>query len=132
MQSLLLVNNLEDKADDERGNTQACQHHQWGGVVEFGSIGNSLVGHGEDLADEQGEQPQADILYPEDKGVGRADDLGVYQLGHAWPQRGGDKRERCAENEDGHVGYDDSAYLVALEFGKNEGEGKVAVNPERA
>ena len=53
MQSLLLVNNLEDKADDERGNTQACQHHQWGGVVELGSIGNSLVGHGEDLADAQ-------------------------------------------------------------------------------
>ena len=58
--------------------------------------------------------------------MSRGNSHSVYQLGHAWPQRSGDKRERCAENEDSDIGHDDSAYLIALELGQNEGEGKVA------
>ena len=64
--AFLLVDNLQHKAEDEGCNTQTCQHEQWGGVVELRRIGNARVGGVEYLADEQGEQPETNVLNPED------------------------------------------------------------------
>ena len=136
--ALLLVDILEHEAEQQGGYAEACQHDERGGVVvrhggllrgdEAGlKVAYELrVGLVEHLADEHGEEPQADVLYPENQGVGAADDFGVDKLGHAGPKRCGHEREAGAENEDCDVGHDNSAYGVALEHGQDEGEGEVA------
>ena len=98
-----LVDDLQQEAEQQGGNTEARQHDERRGVVELGGIGDSGIGGVEHLADEQGEEPQADVLNPENEGVGRADDLGVDELRNAGPQGGGHEREAGAENKDGGI-----------------------------
>ena len=50
--------------------------------------GTFFIGLVKDNADKGGEQTEADILYPEDGGVGRTDNLLVNQFGHRGPQGG--------------------------------------------
>lgn len=88
-----------------------------------GAFGVGVVQH---HADEGGEEAEADVLNPEDGGIGRADDLLVDQLGHRGPQGGGHQREGGAEDEDGDIGHHGAADGVALEDGQDEGEGEVA------
>ena len=124
-EAFLLVYNLEEEADDEGGNAEAGKHDEGSGVVELCGVGHTLVGGYEHLADEQREEPEADVLNPEDESVGRADNLCVNELRHTGPERCGHERERGTEHQDGHVSNDHAAYLVALEGRKHEGEGEV-------
>ena len=66
-EAFLLVYNLEEEADDEGGNAEAGKHDEGSGVVELCGVGHTLVGGSEHLADEQREEPEADVLNPEDK-----------------------------------------------------------------
>lgn len=67
---LLLVHNLQDETDEECSHTEACQHNERCGVVELCGVCHTLVGGVEHLTDEEREEPQADILNPEDQRVG--------------------------------------------------------------
>ena len=63
---LFLVYDLKNYTDDKSCYTKACEHNQWGCIVKLCSISNSLVGGCENLANEQWEQLETDVLYPED------------------------------------------------------------------
>ena len=69
-QALLAVYHLQHKTEQQGGNAEAGQHDQRSGVVELRGVSDAGIGGVEHLADEQGEQPQADVLNLEDKGVG--------------------------------------------------------------
>ena len=96
--TLLLVNHLEYEAEQQGGHAEAGEHYERGCVVvghggllrgdEAGfEVGDELrIGLVEHLADEQREEPQADVLYPEDEGVCASDDFRVNELGHAGPK----------------------------------------------
>ena len=84
--AFLLVNNLEEKTNQECGYAEACKHDERCCIVKFGRVGDARVGVVEYLADEQWEKPEADVLNPEDKGVCSADNLCVNKLRNAWPQ----------------------------------------------
>ena len=81
------------------GHTEACQHDERGSVVELRGVGHTLVGSVEHLTDEEREEPQTDILNPEDQCVGRTNHLGIDELRHAGPQRGRYEREGSTEDE---------------------------------
>ena len=83
------------------------------------------IGGFEHLTDEQREEPKADVLYPEDERVGRADHFAINQLRHTGPQRCGHERERRAEHQDGGEGQHDAAHGAALEQRQDEGEREV-------
>ncbi len=137
-EALATVDDLKDETDDESGHAERGEHHEGSGVVvaDRGLLGGHCacgerlsdvgVGGVEHFADEQREEPEADVLNPENQRVGRADDFGVDELGHAGPKRSGHERERGAEHEDGEVGHGDSADGRILELGQDEGEGEVA------
>ena len=80
--AFLLVDGLQHEAEDEGSHTQTGEHHQWGGIVELRRVGHTWVRGVEHLADEQGEQPEADVLDPENQGVGRTDHFSVDELRH--------------------------------------------------
>ena len=63
-QTLLAVDNLEEQTEDEGCHAEAGQHDEGGGIVELGGVGDSWVGGIEHLADEQWEQPQANMSVP--------------------------------------------------------------------
>ena len=140
---LLAVNDLQVQTDKQSGDTQASQHHERPGVVVRngsllgldGAVGQTLndvgVGAVQYLADEDGEEPQTDVLNPENQGVGTTDDLGVYQLGHAGPQGGRNQRERRTEHEDGQIGNDKAGGSATLEHGQNKGKRQVAGNQQQ-
>ena len=88
------VHLLEDDAKDECSYAEGGEHEQGIGVVVgsgclFGThgavfhsgyeFGIALVEH---LADEHGEEPESDVLDPEDECVGRTDDFCINELGH--------------------------------------------------
>ncbi len=99
-ESFFLIYNFQDKPEHQRHSAKAGQHDQRIGIiVHHGSFlgGYSArrhllrytgVGRGQNLTDQQREQPQADVLYPKDKGVSRTDDFMVNQFRHRRPQRG--------------------------------------------
>ena len=68
--AFLLVDGFQHEAEDEGGYTQTGEHHQRGGIVELRGVCHAWVRGVEHLADEQGEQPEADVLDPEDEGIG--------------------------------------------------------------
>ena len=80
--AFLLVDGLQHEAEDEGSHTEAGEHHQWGGIVKLRGVCHTRVRGVEHLADEQGEQPKADILDPENQGIGRTDDLCVDEFRH--------------------------------------------------
>jgi len=118
-ESFLLVHHLEDESDGECCYAEACEHDERPGVVVLRGVGDAGVGLVEHFADEQREEPQADVLNPEDERVGGADDFGVNELGHAGPKGGRHEREAGAEDEDGEVGDAHSSDGVALELGQD-------------
>ena len=65
-ETFFLVYDFKEQSDDKGCHAEACEHDEWSGVVELCGVGHSLVGGGEHLADEQGEEPQSDVLNPED------------------------------------------------------------------
>ena len=83
--------------------------------MELSRIGDSWVGGVKHLANEQGEQPQTDVLNPEDEGIGRTDDLGIYELGNGRPQRSWNQRERGTQHQNSGIGNDDTTYGITLE-----------------
>ena len=134
----LLVDALEDETEEESNDAEASEHHQRPSIVitdggSFGShraVGHSLddigIGLIEDLTDEHGEEPEADILDPEDEGVSRTDNLGIHELRNAGPKSGGHERERSAEHEDSEIRHHYSTDSRTLEQGEDESEGEVA------
>ena len=88
--AFLLVHGFQHEAQDEGGHAQAGQHDEGCGVVvgHGGFLGGDeavlQVGHQlrvsavEHFADEQREEPQPDVLYPEDECIGTADDFRIY------------------------------------------------------
>ena len=140
---LLAVNDLEVQTDEQSGNAQACQHHEGPGVVVGncsllgldGAVGKTLNDVGvsavEHLADEDGEEPQTDVLDPENQCVGATDDLGIHQLGNAGPQGGGNERERRTQHQDGQVSHNKAGGSATLEHGQDEGERQVAGNQQQ-
>ena len=106
---LLLVDDLEVEADQHGGHAEAGQHHERPGVVELVGRRAGGVGARQHVADQDREEPQADVLDPEDEGVGRADDLLVHELGNGRPQGGGHQREAGSQHEDRDVGHDGAA-----------------------
>ena len=56
--TFLLVNNLQDKSEQEGCYAEASQHDERSCVVELGRVGHSGVSGAEHLADEQREEPQ--------------------------------------------------------------------------
>ena len=127
---LLPVHHLKDKSDDEGRHSECGKHEERVGVVVLQGVGNSGVAGVEYLADEEGEEPESDVLNPEDEGICRPDDFGVDEFGYAGPKRCGYERETGSEDEDGGVCDDDSAHGIALESRKDEGKGEVAGNEE--
>ena len=119
---LLLVNHLQDKPDTKCGHTETGQHDERGSIVELSGIGHTFIGCIEHLSDKKREEPKADILYPEDKCIGGTYHLYIDEFRNAGPQGSRDERERSAENENGEIGNDDAADLIALKFGKDESE----------
>ena len=69
-ETFLAVNDLQDETEHEGCQTEAGKHHQGRGVVVLSGVGDTGVGLVEHLADEQWEEPEADVLNPEDEGVG--------------------------------------------------------------
>ena len=67
---LLLVHYAEVEGDEACGDTKGGQHDEGPGVVELGGGGAFGVGAVEHFADEQGEEPEANVLNPENQGVG--------------------------------------------------------------
>lgn len=49
--SLFLVNNFQDQAENEGGDTQTSQHNKRGGIVELRRVGNTFVSAVEYLTD---------------------------------------------------------------------------------
>lgn len=49
--SLLLVDNFQNQAENEGGDTQTSQHDKRGGIVELRRVGNTFVGAVENLTD---------------------------------------------------------------------------------
>ena len=85
--ALLLIDGFQDEAEDEGCNTEAGEHDQRSGIVQFRSTGAFGIGGIEHLADKHGEEPQTDVLNPEDERIGRTDDLCIDQLGRREPVR---------------------------------------------
>ena len=84
--ALLLIDHFEDEAEDEGSDAEAGEHDERGRVVALRGVFDARVRLVEHLADEQREEPQADVLNPEDEGVGRADNLRIDKLRHTGPQ----------------------------------------------
>ncbi len=80
---LLLVNHLEVQTEQQSGDTQAGKDYHGPGIVILRRVGDTRVGLVEHIANQHGEEPQTDVLNPENQSVGRTDYLGVNQLGVA-------------------------------------------------
>ena len=80
--SLLAVDNLQQEAEQQGSHAKASEHDQRPSVVELRGVCNARIGLVEHLTNEQGEQPEADVLNPEDQRIGRTNHLGIHQLGH--------------------------------------------------
>ena len=77
-------------------------------------------------ADEHWHKAETEVLYPEDKTVGTAENLLVDNLRHAWPKGCGNEGKRDAEQHYGGIGYD-----VAVGLRKHEGKDEVAGNEQQ-
>ena len=69
-ETLLAVNDLEEQTEEQSCHTETCEHDEGGCVVELCGVGDSRIGGVEYFTDEQREQPESDVLNPEDEGVG--------------------------------------------------------------
>lgn len=124
--TLFLVNYFQHKAQYQCSHTKASQHHEGSRVVvrnsslirrnravlqSFNQFGVRLVKH---LTNEQGEEPQTDVLNPENQCVGTTDDFSINEFGHTGPQRSRYQREAGAQHQNGEVGYHEPATGLTL------------------
>ena len=121
-QALFLIDDLQDKSEDESCHAETGQHDQGSRIVKLCGVCDARVRLVENLSDKQREEPETYVLNPEDEGIGRPDYLCIDQLRHAGPQGSRDKREGRAQYENRRVGDDDSANGISLEGRKHEGE----------
>lgn len=129
----LLVECLQIDGEEESENAEACEDEQRHGVVVRDELGTCClscdnrrvvgVGRSEEVADELRNEAETDVLHPEDKAVGRTENLLVDDLRNAWPQSCRHESERDAEQYDSRVG-DDGALCCR----EHEGEDEVAAD----
>ena len=123
---LLLVDSLQIDGYEAGCNAEAGKHDQRNTVVKLGGRSAFGVGVVQNLAIEQREEPETDVLNPEDQSIGRTDNLLVNQFGDRGPQGSGHQREGGAEHKDGQVGHHDTRNGAGLELRQNEGESQMA------
>ena len=136
--SFFLVNGFQHESQYQGGHAQTGKHYQGSCVVVrdgrfFRTDGSVLqlgyqlrVGFVQHFANQQREEPQADVLYPENKGVGTTDNFGIYQFRYTGPQRGGHQGETGSQNKNGKVSDDDASHCVAFEGRQYECKCEVA------
>ena len=80
--AFLAVNDLQHEAKNQSCYTQTGEHHQWSSIVELCWICHPRIGSVEHLTNEQWEEPQTNVLDPEDQGICRTNHLGIHELRH--------------------------------------------------
>lgn len=97
-QVFLFVDNFENKTNQQCSQAQACEHYERPRVVighrglllchgaSCQILGNLRISSVKNLANQNWEQPQTDVLNPENQRVGTTDDFFRNELWHTWPQ----------------------------------------------
>ena len=133
---VLLVDELQIGCKQECRNAEAGKDDERNCVVVRYELAACLlsrndgrivgIGTCQYAADEHWHKAETEVLYPEDKTVGTAENLLVDNLRHAWPKGCGNEGKRDAEQHNGGVGYD-----VAVGLRKYEGKDEVAGNEQQ-
>ena len=100
----LLVKSLQIYGEEQCQHAEACEYNEWYCVVVRDKVGASIfgcdncrvvfVGRCKEVADEFRHEAKANVLYPEDKTVGRTKYLLVNNLRYAWALSGRHESER--------------------------------------
>ena len=112
---LLAIDDLKVEANQHGRDAETCEHDERPSVVQLVRRSAGGVGAGQHIADQDREEPQSNVLDPEDQGISGAEDLLIDELRDGRPQSRGDQREAGSEHQDRDIGDDGSADSATLE-----------------